>query len=146
MCGIVGIVKLNPRETVAEACLKRMRDVLGQSAGLWRSGAPHPGVRHGGALGGSLGGRSRADPGLSLPRLRSAPTSAGLDLLDRKGLPLRIVTLLLPVEDISAPPPGVSILLEGGSMPVGLAFEETREQISFGDGYVSPHHSAPGYL
>src|SRR6058998_4264113 len=28
MCGIVGIVKLNPLETVDEECLKRMRDVL----------------------------------------------------------------------------------------------------------------------
>jgi len=28
MCGIVGIVKLNRRETVEEARLKRMRDVL----------------------------------------------------------------------------------------------------------------------
>ena len=28
MCGIVGIVNLDPRETVDEALLKRMRDVL----------------------------------------------------------------------------------------------------------------------
>ena len=59
-------------------------------------------------------------------------------------LPLRIVTLLLPVADIAAPPPGVSFLLEGGSMPVGLAFDETRAQIRFGDELVSLHHPAPG--
>ena len=52
-------------------------------------------------------------------------------------LPLRIVTLLLPVADIAAPPPGVSFLLEGCSMPVGLAFDETREQVRFGDELVS---------
>jgi len=48
-------------------------------------------------------------------------------------LPLRIVTLLLPVEDVSAPPPAVSLLLAGGSVPAGLAFEETGEQVSVDD-------------
>src|SRR3989441_12365575 len=42
MCGIVGIVNLDPRETVDEALLKRMRDVLrhrGPDAeGLWLEG------------------------------------------------------------------------------------------------------------
>ena len=52
-------------------------------------------------------------------------------------LPSRIVTLLLPTEDISAPAPGVSLVLDGGSTPVGLVFEETREQVRFSDGFVS---------
>ena len=42
MCGIVGIVKLDPRETVEEARLKRMRDVLRHRGpdgeGLWIDG------------------------------------------------------------------------------------------------------------
>src|SRR6266513_137358 len=42
MCGIAGIVKLNPQETVDEACLTRMRDVLRHrgpdGAGLWIEG------------------------------------------------------------------------------------------------------------
>ena len=42
MCGIVGIVNLNPRETVDEARLKRMRDVLRHRGpdgeGLWIDG------------------------------------------------------------------------------------------------------------
>ncbi|HKW94462.1 MAG TPA: asparagine synthase (glutamine-hydrolyzing) [Methylomirabilota bacterium] len=42
MCGIVGIVKLDPRETVEEARLKRMRDVLRHRGpdgeGLWIEG------------------------------------------------------------------------------------------------------------
>jgi len=52
-------------------------------------------------------------------------------------LPLRIVTLLLPVEDVSAPPPRVSLLRDENSAPAGLTFEETREQVRFGDGLVS---------
>src|SRR2546427_13292178 len=42
MCGIVGIVNLDPRETVDEALLKRMRDVLRHRGpdgeGLWAEG------------------------------------------------------------------------------------------------------------
>ena len=42
MCGIVGILKLDPRETVEEARLKRMRDVLRHRGpdgeGLWIEG------------------------------------------------------------------------------------------------------------
>src|SRR2546427_1741369 len=42
MCGIVGIVKVNPQQTVDEARLKRMRDVLRHrgpdGAGLWIEG------------------------------------------------------------------------------------------------------------
>src|SRR3989442_14576827 len=42
MCGIVGIVNLDPRETVDEALLKRMRDVLRhrgpEGEGLWAEG------------------------------------------------------------------------------------------------------------
>ena len=42
MCGIVGIVKLDPRETIEEARLKRMRDVLRHRGpdgeGLWIEG------------------------------------------------------------------------------------------------------------
>src|SRR5216117_2249007 len=42
MCGIVGIVNLDPRETVDETLLKRMRDVLRHRGpdgeGLWAEG------------------------------------------------------------------------------------------------------------
>src|SRR6202035_5420288 len=42
MCGIAGIVKLDPRETVEEARLERMRDVLRHRGpdgeGLWIEG------------------------------------------------------------------------------------------------------------
>src|SRR6202035_4615100 len=42
MCGIAGIVKLDPRETVEEARLRRMRDVLRHRGpdgeGLWIDG------------------------------------------------------------------------------------------------------------
>ena len=42
MCGIAGIVKLDPMETVDEARLKRMRDVLRHRGpdgeGLWTDG------------------------------------------------------------------------------------------------------------
>src|SRR5206468_11959779 len=42
MCGIVGIVNLDPRESVDEALLKRMRDVLRHRGpdgeGLWSEG------------------------------------------------------------------------------------------------------------
>src|SRR5436305_9266594 len=49
MCGIVGIVKLNQRDTVDEARLKRMRDVLRHRGpdgeGLWIEGPVGLGVR-----------------------------------------------------------------------------------------------------
>src|SRR5437879_8536139 len=49
MCGIVGIVKLNPRETVDEGRLKRMRDVLRHRGpdgeGLWIEGPVGLGMR-----------------------------------------------------------------------------------------------------
>src|SRR3989449_3484109 len=49
MCGIVGIVKLNPKETVDEARLKRMRDVLRHRGpdgeGLWIDGPVGLGMR-----------------------------------------------------------------------------------------------------
>src|SRR5256712_2459735 len=42
MCGIVGIVNVDPRETVDEACLKRMRDLLRHRGpdgdGIWIEG------------------------------------------------------------------------------------------------------------
>src|SRR5256712_5854483 len=42
MCGIVGIVNVDPRETVDEACLKRMRDLLRHRGpdgdGIWIDG------------------------------------------------------------------------------------------------------------
>jgi len=47
------------------------------------------------------------------------------------GLPLRIVTLLWPVEDGSAAPPEVSPLPDGGSTLVGLVFEDGRETVDF---------------
>jgi asparagine synthase (glutamine-hydrolysing) len=49
MCGIVGIVKLDPQETVDEASLKRMRDVLRHRGpdgeGLWIDGPVGLGMR-----------------------------------------------------------------------------------------------------
>ncbi len=49
MCGIVGIVRLNPQETVDGACLKRMRDVLRHRGpdgeGLWIEGPVGLGMR-----------------------------------------------------------------------------------------------------
>jgi hypothetical protein len=45
------------------------------------------------------------------------------------GLPFRIVTVLLPVEDGAAAPPEVSPLLDGGSAVVGLVFEDGRETV-----------------
>src|SRR2546428_109215 len=49
MCGIVGIIKLNARETVDEARLKRMRDVLRHRGpdgeGLWIGGPVGLGMR-----------------------------------------------------------------------------------------------------
>src|SRR5437773_10016515 len=49
MCGIVGIVKLNQRDTVDEARLKRMRDVLRHRGpdgeGLWIEGPVGLGMR-----------------------------------------------------------------------------------------------------
>src|SRR5213593_78488 len=49
MCGIVGIVKLNPQETVDEVRLKRMRDVLRHRGpdgeGLWIEGPVGLGMR-----------------------------------------------------------------------------------------------------
>jgi asparagine synthase (glutamine-hydrolysing) len=49
MCGIVGVVKLNPRETVDEARLARMRDVLRHRGpdgeGLWIAGPVGLGMR-----------------------------------------------------------------------------------------------------
>jgi len=46
-------------------------------------------------------------------------------------LPLRIVTLLLPVEDGTAPPPDVAPLLAGGSAIVGFALRDGRETVDF---------------
>ena len=47
------------------------------------------------------------------------------------GLPLRIVTLLWPVEDGAATPPEVSPLLDGASAVVGLVFDDGRETVDF---------------
>lgn len=46
-------------------------------------------------------------------------------------LPLRIVTLLLPTEDVLAPPPAVIPLAGEGAGPTGLLFETTRESVCF---------------
>ncbi len=52
-------------------------------------------------------------------------------------LPLRIVTLLVPLESALAAPPAVRPLLTAGHELVGLAFGEGREQIRFdGDAVV----------
>src|SRR2546430_15473813 len=59
MCGIVGIVKLNQRETVDEARLKRMRDVLRHRGpdgeGLWIEGPAGVGMRRLAGVGGTGG-------------------------------------------------------------------------------------------
>jgi hypothetical protein len=44
-------------------------------------------------------------------------------------LPLRVLTLLLPIEDPLAPVPAVSSVLDGGPGPVGLLFKEWNERI-----------------
>lgn len=55
----------------------------------------------------------------------------------RTRLPLRVVTLLLPTRHPLAAPPIVSPLFSGGSSPVGVLFEETRESVRFDeDGFT----------
>ena len=46
-------------------------------------------------------------------------------------LPLRIATLLLPVEDPAAEPPPVSLLLGEGPGPVALRLEDRGETVRF---------------
>jgi hypothetical protein len=47
-------------------------------------------------------------------------------------LPLRILTLLLPVEDAGAPAPAVRPVLDPHGEPFGLAFDDSHETIHFG--------------
>ncbi|MBI4526170.1 MAG: alginate lyase family protein [Deltaproteobacteria bacterium] len=47
-------------------------------------------------------------------------------------LPLRILTLLLPVEELSGVVPHVSLLVDNASVPVGLSFG-TKERVIFDD-------------
>jgi hypothetical protein len=47
-------------------------------------------------------------------------------------LPLRILTLLLPVEDAAAAPPVVRPLRDSDGVPFGLAFDDRNETIRFG--------------
>jgi heparinase II/III-like protein len=49
------------------------------------------------------------------------------------GLPLRIATLLLPIEDPAAPPPAVSLLLGERLEPTALSFDDGRETVRFGE-------------
>ena len=59
-------------------------------------------------------------------------------------LPFRVVTLLLPVADVAAPPPRISLLLDGRATPAGLAFEEGGDEVRFHDkGLVSIRRAAP---
>ncbi len=48
-------------------------------------------------------------------------------------LPLRILTLLLPIADSSAPPPRVRVLQDDAGVLAGLLFEETNEAVRFDD-------------
>lgn len=49
-------------------------------------------------------------------------------------LPLRILTLVLPVDDASAPPPPVSLVLAGPGRPTGLIFDASGERVAVHDG------------
>ena len=51
-------------------------------------------------------------------------------------LPLTVVTLLLPIENASAPPPGVSLLLDQSFSPAGVVFEG-GESVLFHEGGVT---------
>jgi hypothetical protein len=48
-------------------------------------------------------------------------------------LPLRILTLLIPIGDSSAPPPRVRLLQDRAGVASGLIFEDTSEAIRFDD-------------
>jgi hypothetical protein len=48
-------------------------------------------------------------------------------------LPLRVLTLLYPMEDPLAAPPAVSLVTDEGSAPMGLVFDEARECVRFSD-------------
>jgi len=48
-------------------------------------------------------------------------------------LPLRVLTLLYPMENPLASPPVVSLVADEGSAPTGLVFDETRECVRFSD-------------
>lgn len=52
-------------------------------------------------------------------------------------LPLRIVTLLLPVEDSAAPPPRVKALQEVGGAVAGLVFEDVPQTLRLNDDTVT---------
>ncbi|MBI4609211.1 MAG: alginate lyase family protein [Candidatus Rokubacteria bacterium] len=61
-------------------------------------------------------------------------------------LPLRIATLLFPVEHPLAAPPAVSPLVSEGRWPVGLAFGDRQESIRFDDrGFAVTNWSEPGH-
>ena len=56
-------------------------------------------------------------------------------------LPLRIVTLVLPLADCSAPPPAVSELRDGGGAVRAIVFEDAGERIGIDDELVWPEAS-----
>jgi hypothetical protein len=60
-------------------------------------------------------------------------------------LPLRVITLLLPIADAAAPPPAVRPLVRDGSL-AGLVFEEGGESVSLDRHDSALVHSAPETL
>jgi len=49
------------------------------------------------------------------------------------GFPLRVVTLLMPVSDVSASAPQVTVLYDGEGTAVGLRFDETGDRVELED-------------
>jgi len=49
-------------------------------------------------------------------------------------LPLRLLTLLLPVDDADVPPPAISLLLSARGLPAGLVFDVTGERVTVHEG------------
>ncbi len=58
-------------------------------------------------------------------------------------LPLRIATLLLPIEDPSAEAPSVSMLLGEGTGPVALHLKDRGETVRFGAREAARGRAAP---
>jgi hypothetical protein len=58
-------------------------------------------------------------------------------------LPLRILTLLLPVEDSAAAPPAVQPVLDQDGEPLGLTFSDRNEGIRFGADAVTIEGPSP---
>jgi hypothetical protein len=51
----------------------------------------------------------------------------------RARLPVRIATLIVPVEHLSTAPPAVHVLKDAAGQMIGLQFAETGEAVRFDD-------------